>query len=122
MTQQKVGIARRKLLQKVLVAIIGAAVVVLGVRVVQVHDSTSDWGIVAPALPSKFVFDGQVYLKSSKVGPLYSPPESGVAAGKTDGGGQILIPSYNATSGTTPNWLAVSADGIEYTYISESSG
>lgn len=122
MTQQRESRTGRKRLQIVGGVVVGLAVVGLGVRMAEVHSSTGDWGVVASTTPTKLSFDGQDYLKGSKVGPLYSLPEAVVAAGKTDGGGQIYIPRHNSADGSTPNWIAVSSGGIEYSYATQGGG
>ncbi len=97
------------------VVILGAVlIVVVGIRLVQVHDQTWDWRLTSSATPTKLEFGGRDYLRDG------SPPNQPLGAvqevGRTNGGGLVLLPSLAVEWHLTPMWLIVEAAGQQVSY------
>ena len=94
--------------------VVGAAVSLIGARVVQVHDDSGVWGLFGVSeTPERIEVLGREYDRGDRPDVSRTPPGL-VRHGETQGGGTILVP---VDVGGTPVVIYVrDEDGQVWTY------
>jgi hypothetical protein len=88
-------VRRRIGVRRVVLTVVALMIVVIGIRLVQVHDQTWEWRLGASAAPTKLQFGGRDYLRDASAP---NPQLLGAVkvGGRASGGGLVLVPSVAA--------------------------
>ncbi|MDQ4491650.1 hypothetical protein RBS60_15720 [Sinomonas sp. ASV486] len=91
--------------------VLAIVLLVLGIRLRGVHETTSDWVLWPRAVPSRVQFADRDYECGAHPGAGAGSVEGLVKRGTTSGGGDI----YASSSSGATTWIVVAADNATYT-------